>query len=401
MTKQSESFGESVSRRKIIGGIGAAGAAALAGCGGNSGKSSSTTTSSGGSSGSNGGTTTTTKQTSNSVSSIQGAGSTFVQPIEQKWSSVYHKQNGLKVNYSGIGSGGGVNHLMKKTVDFAGSDAPLTTKQYKKLQSDGGTVQIPWSMGAITPVYNVNGVSNLKLDGPTLAKIFLGDIKKWNNSAIKNLNPNANLPNAKITVAHRSDASGTTYGFTGFLSQVSPKWKNQVGQTETPNWPTGVGGKGNPGVAAHVRNNSNSIGYVGFIYATKNNLNVFTMKNKAGKFVNASMGAVSKAAGAAASNFPKGTSDWSSVSIGNAPGKKSWPISTLTYCVMYEDWGKAYSNKSKAEMKTTLEYVKWCVDNGQKYSPKLQFPKIPSALVKLNNKTLAQMTYNGNKVLQS
>ncbi|MCO8243153.1 MULTISPECIES: phosphate ABC transporter substrate-binding protein PstS [unclassified Haladaptatus] len=362
-----------VSRRKFLAATGTTGALALAGC-----------SSLGGSGGS---------------SSIDAAGSSFVAPLMNKWADEYNKKNDVEVNYRSIGSGAGVSNLMDKTVVFAGSDAPLSKDQYKKVQKEGGCVHIPESLGAIAPVFSVEGVDSLKITGEVLADIFLGNIKKWNDSKLKKLNPDANLPSANITVAHRSDASGTTYGFTGYLSQVSSKWKSQIGQTETPSWPVGVGGKGNEGVSAAMKKQKNAIGYVELTYAKQNDLDVFKMKNKAGKFVEASPEGVSAAASGAANDLPKGTDDWSDVSISNAPGEKSWPISTFTYVIMYKDFGKAYEDSSKEEMKKTLKFVKWAVNDGQQYAPKLHYPKLPSPAAKLDNATLKNMTFNGDTVL--
>jgi len=379
MSKQFTRFGEAVSRRKVIGGLGTVGAAALAGCGG------------GGGNGSSGG---------SSVSSIAGSGSSFVAPLMSKWATEYNKQNGLKVNYASIGSGGGVSNLLKKTKVFAGSDAPLQKNQYQTVQSDGGAVHVPESLGAIAPVFNVDGVSSLKVTGPVLADIFLGNVTSWDDPKLTDLNPDANLPSADITVVHRSDASGTTYGFTGYLSQVSDGWKNGPGQTESPDWPTGVGGKGNEGVAAKMKQQSNAIGYVELTYAKTQNIDIFSLKNEAGNFVDASPEGVSAAAAGAASSLPKGTADWSDVSISNAPGEKTWPISTFTYVIMYQDFGQAYKNVSEAKMKATLEFVKWAITDGQQYAPPLHYPQLPDPAVKLNEQTLNNMTYNGNVVLQ-
>ena len=379
----------STSRRKFLVAAGATGATALAGCTGNG---------NGGGDGNNQGTD--AGNNSQSVSSISGAGSSFVAPIVGKWAQVYHKQNGLEVNYRSIGSGGGQKNLIDKTIDFAGSDAPLSTDQYNSLQSDGGVVHVPETLGAIVPVFKLPNVGSLKITGPVLAEIFLGDITKWNDPKLAKLNPDANLPDQKIVVAHRSDASGTSYGYTGYLNAVSDKWKSQVGQSKSPDWPTGIGGKGNEGVASIMKKQSYAIGYVELTYATENNIDMFTMQNKAGKWVDASLEGVSSAAAGALDSLPKGDGDWSSVGINDAPGDKTWPISTFTYIIMYKDFGKAYGGKvSEAEAKATVKFIDWMIHDGQQYSNGLKYPKLPDAVVKLDEKTLKSMTYNGKSLL--
>jgi len=365
---------------------GAAGVTMLAGCTSGSGNN---TNNSGDGAASNGG----------SVSTLSGAGSSFVNPLMQKWGTEYNKKAGVEVNYRSIGSGGGVSNLMDKTVAFAGSDAPLQKAQYQQVQSDGGAVHVPESLGAIAPVFNVKGVSDLKMTGEVLADIFLGDVTKWNDSAIADLNPDASLPDAEITVAHRADASGTTYGFTGYLSQVSDAWKSQVGQTETPDWPTGVGGKGNEGVSSVMVKQENAVGYVELTYAKQSDLDIFKLKNRAGKFVEATPEGVSAAAAGAAKDLPKGDADWSDVSISNAPGEKTWPISTFTYVIMYKDFGKAYDDSSNERMKATLDFVQWAITDGQQYAPPLHYPELPDSAASLDKQTLQNMTFNGDPVL--
>ena len=367
----------SVSRRKFIATTGALSAVGVTGCIGGGSDSGS----------------------SSDVKKISGAGSSFVNPLMQQWAKVYYKNNKIKVNYQSIGSGGGQHDLIKKTVQFAGSDAPLSTDQYKQLQKNGGVVHVPESLGAIVPVFNVKGVDKLKITGEVLADIFMGNINKWNDSKLKKLNPDASLPSADITVAHRSDSSGTTYGFTGYLSKVSSKWKNNIGQSKSPSWPTGIGGKGNEGVASVMKKQQNAIGYVELTYATENNIDMFTMKNKSGNWVDASLKGVSAAANGAIDSLPKGDADWSSVSISNASGKKTWPISTFTYLIMYKDMGKAYDNVSKAKAQAVANFAKWVVTDGQQYSNKLKYPKLPEKVTSLDKKTLQSMQYKGNSIL--
>ena len=260
-------------------------------------------------------------------------------------------------DYESIGSGGGQDYLMSKTVQFAGSDAPLSTQQYKKFQSDGGVIHAPESLGAIVPVFNIKGVNSLKITGNVLANIYLGNIKRWNNQKIKKHNSKANLPNKEVTAVHRSDSSGTTYGFTGNLSKVSKQWQSQVGQSETPSWPTGVGAKGNEGVSGVMQQQQNAIGYVELTYATEIHIDMFTMKNKSGNWVDASLKGVNAAAKGVVNDLPKGDADWSSVGITDAVGKRVWPISTFTSILMHKDMGKAYKNLPKDKARATANFV--------------------------------------------
>ena len=225
---------------------------------------------------------------------ISGAGATFPYPIYAKWADAYKKETGNGLNYQSIGSGGGIKQIKAKTVTFGASDAPLAGKELDQ----AGLAQFPMVMGGIVPVVNLEGVKpgELVLDGPTLAKIFLGDITKWNDAAIKKLNPNAKLPNAAIALVHRSDGSGTTFNFTYYLSEVSPDWKSKVGTATAVQWPAGIGAKGNEGVANNVGNTKGSIGYVEYAYALQNKLTYTMMMNKAGKVVSPTAAAFQAAA---------------------------------------------------------------------------------------------------------
>ncbi|NYB77304.1 MAG: phosphate ABC transporter substrate-binding protein PstS, partial [Stenotrophomonas maltophilia] len=256
---------------------------------------------------------------------ITGAGASFIYPVMSKWSADYSTATGNKVNYQSIGSGGGIAQIKAKTVDFGSSDAPLKPEDL----AAAGLAQFPSVIGGVVPVVNVAGIAPgaLKLDGAVLANIFLGKIKTWNDPAIAALNPGVTLPNAKVTVVHRSDGSGTTFNFVNYLSKVSPEWKSSVGEGTSVQWPAGIGGKGNEGVAAYVKQIKGGIGYVELSYALQNKLSYTAMKNAAGKFVQPSDTSFAAAAASA---------DWANARdfylvMTNAPGAESWPITATNF----------------------------------------------------------------------
>ncbi len=295
---------------------------------------------------------------------LNGAGATFPYPIYSKWFDEYNKIHpDIKINYQSIGSGGGIKQFTAKTVDFGATDGPMSDKEIFAV--DGKPVHIPTVLGAVVPTFNVPGVANLVFDGNILAGIFLGTIKSWDDPAIKGLNPEAALPPSPITVVHRADGSGTTYCFTDYLSAVSPEWKKTVGTGKAVNWPVGLGGKGNEGVAGLVKQTSGAIGYVELIYAKSNNLAYGAVKNRAGKAVLASVEAVSAAAASA-----KIPADFR-VSIVNASGDTSYPISTFTWLLVYEK----NSGKTGAVLK---EFLVWMLEDGQKLAPNLGYAPLPA-----------------------
>lgn len=261
---------------------------------------------------------------------VTGAGSSFVYPVLSKWSQDYSKSSSNRINYQSIGSGGGIAQIKAATVDFGASDAPLSADDLKA----GGLGQFPSVIGGIVPVMNIEGVApgQLKLDGETLAKIFLGEITVWNDPAIVALNQGMKLPDSKITVVHRSDGSGTSYNFTNYLSKVSDGWKSKIGFGTTVPWPVGVGGKGNEGVSAYVKQIKNSIGYVEYAYALQNKMTHAQLKNAAGKFIQPNAKAFQAAAD---------TADWANAKdfnliMTNAPGDSAWPITATTWIIMYK-----------------------------------------------------------------
>jgi phosphate transport system substrate-binding protein len=312
---------------------------------------------------------------------IQGAGATFPNPIYQKWISEYNKLHpNVEINYQSLGSGAGIRQLTNQTVFFGASDGPMTNEQLQA--APGKILHLPTVLGADVPVYNLPGLNaELKFTGPVLADIFLGKITKWNDAALTKLNPGVNLPATDITVVHRAEASGTTYIWVDYLSKVSPEWKMKVGVQTSVNWPTGVGGKGNEGVAGTVTQTPGSVGYVELVYALQNKIAYGSVQNMAGEFTKANVESVTAAAGAAAGKMPP---DFR-VSITNAPGKGVYPISSFTWILLYEN------PKDKMLAKAMLDYVKWALTDGQKFAAGLGYAPLPAEVVKLEMAALARI----------
>lgn len=316
-----------------------------------------------------------------STMQINGAGATFPYPIYSKWFSEYNKMHpNIQINYQSIGSGGGIRQVTNQTVFFGASDGPMTDEQLQA--APGKLLHFPTVLGAAVPVYNIPGVSTqLKFTGALLADVYLGKITKWNDPAMTKVNPGANLPDTAITVVHRSDGSGTTYIWTDFLAKVSPEWKSKVGNATSVNWPTGVGGKGNEGVAGLVSQTPGSIGYVELIYALQTKISYGTVQNMAGEFVQATTDSVTAAAAGAAQKMP---ADFR-VSITNAEGSGAYPISSFTWLLLYEN------PKDKAQAKVMLDFMKWALSDGQKFAAELGYAPLPEAVVKLELAALAKI----------
>ena len=300
---------------------------------------------------------------------ISGAGATFPYPIYAKWADTYKKETGIGLNYQSIGSGGGIKQIKAGTVTFGATDAPLTGDDL----TSSGLAQFPMVMGGIVPVINVEGIKpgELVLDGPTLAKIFLGSITKWDDEAIKKLNPDAKLPSTAIAVVHRSDGSGTTYNFTYYLSAVSEEWKTKVGTEKAVEWPVGIGAKGNEGVANNVTQTKGSIGYVESAYAKQNKITYTKMVNKDGKTVEPTSAAFAAAASHA---------DWSSVPgfgviLANQPGGDSWPMTAATWILVYKQ------PKDPAATAEALKFFGWAYKNGGKMAEELDYVPMPENVV--------------------
>ena len=312
---------------------------------------------------------------------INGAGATFPYPIYSKWFSEYNKLHpDVQINYQSIGSGGGIRQVTAQTVFFGASDGPMTDEQLKA--APGPILHLPTVLGAVVPVYNVPGLEGeLKLSGAVIADIYLGKARKWNDPSIARLNPGVKLPATDITVVHRSDGSGTTYIFVDYLSKVSPDWKSKVGVNTSVNWPAGVGGKGNEGVAGLVSQTPGSIGYVELIYATQNKISYGAVQNAAGKFVTASTESVTAAAAEAAKKMPP---DFR-VSITNAPGDGAYPISSFTWLLLYE------TPQDKALGKVMVDFMNWALTDGQKFAPDLGYAPLPASVVELEKKALLKI----------
>ncbi|MFZ3059576.1 MAG: phosphate ABC transporter substrate-binding protein PstS [Candidatus Methanoperedens sp.] len=323
---------------------------------------------------------------------LNGAGATFPYPLISKWSSEYNKINpNIQINYQSVGSGAGIQQITAKTVNFGASDAPLSEQVYKNLT---GILQIPETIGAVVVAYNLPGIEKgVKLSGDVIADIFLGKITKWNDPRIVSLNPGIQFPAKDIIVAHRSDGSGTTFVFTDYLSSVSPDWKSKVGKGTSVNWPVGLGGKGNEGVAGIINQNTYAIGYVELIYAKLQNIPYAYIKNKAGKFIEPTLETTANAAAGAVPTLPAGDASWSSVSIVNAQGDNSYPIGSFTYLLVYKD------QADKTKGKALAEYLWWVVHEGQNYSSELLYVPLPNEVVSLNEKTIKLMNYNGQPLI--
>ncbi|MGC2392895.1 MAG: phosphate ABC transporter substrate-binding protein PstS [Methylovirgula sp.] len=309
---------------------------------------------------------------------ISGAGATFPYPIYAKWADTYKKETGNGLNYQSIGSGGGIKQIKAATVTFGASDKPLKIDELNA----SGLVQWPMVMGGIVPVINLPGIAagELVFDGETLAKIFLGTITKWDDPAIKKLNPTATLPSAAIAVVHRSDGSGTTFNFTDYLSKVSPYWKSKVGENTSVQWPVGIGAKGNEGVSNNVMQTQGAIGYVEYAYAMQNKLGYADMINKEGKKVAPTSAAFQSAAANA---------DWAHAPgfyqiLTNQPGADSWPITASTFILMPKQ------PKDPAAAAEALKFFSWAYANGGKMAEDLDYIPMPASVVALVKKTWAE-----------
>jgi phosphate transport system substrate-binding protein len=308
---------------------------------------------------------------------ISGAGATFPYPIYAKWADAYKKETNIGLNYQSIGSGGGIKQIQNKTVTFGATDAPMKGGDLSKF----GLTQFPMVMGGIVPVANLEGIKagDLVLDGPTLARIFMGEIKNWDDAAIKSLNPGVKLPSQAIAVVHRSDGSGTTFNFAHYLSEVSPDWKAKVGVSTSVQWPVGIGAKGNEGVANNVAQTKGAVGYVEYAYALQNKLIYTRMINKAGKTV----APTSETFQAAAAN-----ADWKSqpgygVILANQPGDRSWPMTAATWILMYKQ------PQDTAAAAEALKFFAWAYKNGAKLAEDLHYVPMPASVIDDIEKTWA------------
>ncbi len=325
------------------------------------------------------------------AANISGAGATFPYPIYAKWADAYKTETGIGLNYQSIGSGGGIKQIKAKTVDFGASDKPLKPEEL----DEAGLMQFPMIMGGVVPVVNIKGIGagQLKLDGATLANIYLGKITKWNDPAIAKLNSGTKLPDRAITVVHRSDGSGTTFIFTHYLSQVSSAWKSEVGEDASVAWPAGVGGKGNEGVASYAQRIDGAIGYVEYAYALQNHLAHVLLRNQAGHFVSPSAESFQAAAAGA---------DWAHAPgfyllLTNQPGDESWPITGASFILMYKSQAKPDTAKQ------VLHFFDWSYSHGDKMALDLDYVPMPDSVVELVRKAWSDQIHaaNGKSVWMS
>ncbi|HQL66333.1 MAG TPA: phosphate ABC transporter substrate-binding protein PstS [Caldisericia bacterium] len=320
---------------------------------------------------------------------LLGAGATFPQPLYDKWFSVYYTKtnNKVKVNYQGIGSGGGIQQLTERVIDFGATDAFMSDEELKSAPAE--IVHIPTALGAVVVTYNLPNNPKLKFTGEMIADIFMRNITKWNDQKIKELNPDINLPDLSITVVHRSDGSGTTYAFSDYLTKVSSSWKKEIGTGKSLNWKVGLGGKGNAGVAGIVQQTQGAIGYVELIYAEQNNMPYGLVKNKSGNFIEPTLDSVTKAANV---TIPKDTR----VSIVNTDNPEGYPISTFTWIIVYKE--QNYGGRDLNRAKAIVELLKWINSEAQDYNEELLYAKIPDAVKKINEENINSITFSGKVV---
>lgn len=325
-----------------------------------------------------------------SDNTLLGAGSTFVYPLFSKMFAEYGQTNSVKVNYQSIGSGGGILQLTNKTVDFGGSDAPLNDEQTKKIGVP--VLHIPMASGADVVSYNVPGITQpLKMTPDLIANIFLGKITNWNDAKIAAVNPGVKLPSLQLIVIHRSDGSGTTYIWTDYLTKISPEWATKVGKATSVNWPTGLGGKGNEGVAGLIKQTPGAVGYIELSYAVQNKMPTAVIQNKSGKFIAANLTSIT-----AASNIDLPAD--AKVSLTDTPNPDGYPISSFTWALIYKE--QNYGNRSAARAKQLLDLLWWNIHDGQKNCGPLNYATLSKSAVTVAENILKSATYNGKPILK-
>jgi phosphate transport system substrate-binding protein len=331
---------------------------------------------------------------------INGAGATFPFPLIDTWRVDYKSiKPNVNINYQSIGSGGGVKQFIEKTVDFGATDAPLTASE---VQRAPGAVHIPETIGSVVVAYNIPSMPNkgLKLTGPVLADVFLGKITKWNDPKIQSLNPGVSLPGEDIIVVHRSDGSGTTYVWTDYLSNISTAWNEQIGRGKSVQWPTGIGGPGNEGVANAIRGSPNTIGYVELAYALTTQMPYAYLGHQAGKFIEPTLESTRAAVAATAPTLPKGDASWEHISVVNAPGAESYPVASFSYLILFKELS---TNPSidQAKAKALVDFMSWAITDGQQSADDLAYVPLPAEVVKLNQETLKSLTFQGKPLTTS
>lgn len=350
---------------------------------------------------------------------IDGAGATFPFPLIDTWRVEYPTvKPDVSINYQSIGSGGGVKQFTEKTVDFGATDAPLTANE---TQAAPGAVHIPETIGSVVAAYNINGVQEkgLRLTGPVLAGIFRGEITRWDDPQIAELNPNLPLPSQDIVVVHRSDGSGTTFVWTSYLSKVSPEWNQAIGVGKSVSWPVGLGAPGNEGVANTIQSTPNSIGYVELAYVVTTEMDYAFLQNQAGNFVEPSLESTGAAVAAATNNntqtsnnsttgasnttstiLPAGDASWEKVSLLDAPGADSYPIASFSYLLLYKELSDNPRIDSMEKARALVDFVDWAITDGQQFAGELAYVPLPDSVVQHNQETLRSLTFQGEPVLQ-
>jgi phosphate transport system substrate-binding protein len=350
---------------------------------------------------------------------IDGAGATFPFPLIDTWRVEYPTvRPDVSINYQSIGSGGGVKQFTEKTVDFGASDAPLTANE---TQAAPGAVHIPETIGSVVAAYNINGVQEkgLRLTGPVLAGIFRGEITRWDDPQIAELNPDLPLPSQDIVVVHRSDGSGTTFIWTSYLSKVSPEWNQAIGAGKSVSWPVGLGAPGNEGVANTIQSTPNSIGYVELAYVLTTDMDYAFLQNQAGNFVEPSLESTGAAVAAATNNnnqtsnnsttgasnttsttLPAGDASWEKVSLLDAPGADSYPIASFSYILLYKELSDNPRIDSMEKARALVDFVDWAITDGQQFARELAYVPLPDSVVQHNQETLRSLTFQGEPVLQ-
>ena len=322
--------------------------------------------------------------------SLSAAGATFPMPFYNQLISDYATKTGILVTYGGIGSGGGIRSLKDKVVDFGATDAFLTNEQAAELSAP--IVHVPTCLGAVVLAYNLPGVTALKLKNEVLAKIFMGEIKKWNDTQIKSDNPDVKLPDLNISVIYRSDGSGTTFIFSDYMSKISEKWAKEIGTGKSLNWPTGMGAKGNPGVAGTIKQTEGAFGYIGSEYAFAQKLPYVSLQNKAGNFIEPSLKAISAAAKA---EIPADTR----VMLTNSIDPEAYPISAFTWIILYKE--QAYSDRSRQQAEETIKFLDWLISSdAQAIAQKVDYAPLPENVAGLAKNILKSVTYNGETILK-
>lgn len=350
---------------------------------------------------------------------IDGAGATFPFPLIDTWRVEYPTvRPDVSINYQSIGSGGGIKQFTEKTVDFGATDAPLTANE---MQAAPGAVHIPETIGSVVAAYNINGVQEkgLRLTGPVLTGIFLGEITRWDDLQIAELNPDLPLPSEDIVVVHRSDGSGTTFVWTSYLSEVSPEWNQAIGAGKSVSWPVGLGAPGNEGVANTIQSTPNSIGYVELAYVLTTEMDYAFLQNQAGNFVEPSLESTGAAVAAAtnnntqtsnnsttgasnttSTNLPAGDASWETVSLLDASGTDSYPIASFSYLLLYKELSDNPRIDSMEKARALVDFVDWAITDGQQFAGELAYVPLPDSVVQHNQETLRSLTFQGEPVLQ-